>query len=206
MVPGAGRGQGGTGSSPTIAKFCSTDSGGALPRSLNAADRKDQRNLAASTLLAAPTRAREAAPIPARSASRPTCTGRLRGAAAAGRRRHFFLAELLLADFEVGRSGRSMMMRPPRWRWCRAPVEGREVPGHRQRSRNSAAPTVGALSLARSTLRIGKISGIWQRQPFWLPPRARARRRRFQRARPADRPAPAGCAALRLLADVDISF
>jgi hypothetical protein len=46
-----------------------------------------------------------------------------------------------------------------------APVEGREVPGHRQRSPNSAAPTVGALSLARSALRplrIGKISGIWQ--------------------------------------------
>jgi hypothetical protein len=42
---GAGRGQGGTGSSATIAKFCSTDSGGALSRSLSAAaaaDREDQ--------------------------------------------------------------------------------------------------------------------------------------------------------------------
>ena len=40
------------------------------------------------------SRAREAAPIPASSASRPTCltgSGRLGGAAAAGRRRHFFL-------------------------------------------------------------------------------------------------------------------
>ena len=57
---GAGRAQRATGSSTTIAKFCSTDSGGALPRSLSAAaaaDRKDQRNLAASPLLAAPTRA-----------------------------------------------------------------------------------------------------------------------------------------------------
>ena len=41
-----------------------------------------------------------------------------------------------------------------------------------------------ALSLARSTLRplrIGKISGIWQRQPFWLPPRARANNRETRR-------------------------
>src|ERR1700722_12470268 len=29
---------------------------------------------------------------------RPTCTGRLGGAAAAGRRRHFFLAEFMFAD------------------------------------------------------------------------------------------------------------
>ena len=57
-----------------------------------------------------------------------------------------------------------------------APVERSELPGHRQRSPNSAAPTVVALSLARSALRplrIGKISGIWQRHPFSLPPRAR---------------------------------
>ena len=67
-----------------------------------------------------------------------------------------------------------------------APVERSELPGHRQRSPNSAAPTVGALSRARSALRplrLGKISGIWPRQPSSLPSRARARRRRFQRAR-----------------------
>jgi hypothetical protein len=52
----------------------------------------------ALTAIAPLTRAREAAPIPARSASRPTCSGRLRGAAAAGRRRLFFLVELLFAD------------------------------------------------------------------------------------------------------------
>jgi hypothetical protein len=43
------------------AKFCSTDSGGALPRSLSApaaAARKDQRNLAALTIIAVVTRAR----------------------------------------------------------------------------------------------------------------------------------------------------
>src|SRR5271155_364036 len=58
---GAGGGQGGTGSSATIAKFCSTDSGGALPRSLSApaaAARKDQRNLAAYTMHSALMRAR----------------------------------------------------------------------------------------------------------------------------------------------------
>ena len=76
---GAGRAPPATGSSATIAKFCSTDSGGALPCSLSAAaaaDRKDQRNLAALTELSALTRAREAAPIPARSdADRPAPAG-----------------------------------------------------------------------------------------------------------------------------------
>jgi hypothetical protein len=59
---GAGRAQGGTGSMANAAKFCSTDSGGALPRSLSApaaAARKDQRNLAALTIIAVVTRARE---------------------------------------------------------------------------------------------------------------------------------------------------
>jgi hypothetical protein len=49
------------GSSTTIAKFCSTDNGGALPCSLSAAAvaaRKDQRNLAELTTFAALTRAR----------------------------------------------------------------------------------------------------------------------------------------------------
>ena len=58
---GAGRAQRGTGSSTTIAKFRSTDSGGACPRARSAAAaaaRKDQRNLAALTIFAVVTRAR----------------------------------------------------------------------------------------------------------------------------------------------------
>ena len=49
---------------------------------------KDQRNLAALIILSALTRAHEARADPASSDVRPTCTGRLGGAAAAGRRRH----------------------------------------------------------------------------------------------------------------------
>ena len=68
-----------TGSSTTIANFCSTDSGGALPRSLSAAAaaaRKDQRNLPALLIMAALSRAREASPIPARcEADRPAPAG-----------------------------------------------------------------------------------------------------------------------------------
>ena len=67
----------------------------------------------------------------------------------------------------------------------------------------------GALSRACSAprpLRLGKISGIWQRLPLSLPPRARARRAPIPARSDADRPAPAGGAALRLLADVDSSF
>ena len=49
---------------------------GALPRSLSAADQKDQRNLAALIILSAFTRTREAAPIPASSdADRPAPAG-----------------------------------------------------------------------------------------------------------------------------------
>ena len=94
------------GSSTTIAEFCSTDSGSALP------------------LFAAPTRAREAAPIPARSdADRP---GRRGGAAAAGRRRHFFLAELLFAASGADDGARAIGAAADvgfawsgRRRWCR---------------------------------------------------------------------------------------
>jgi hypothetical protein len=59
---GAGRPQRGTGSSTTIAKFCSTYVG-ALSFALSGLRRallNDQRNLAALTLFAALTRAREA--------------------------------------------------------------------------------------------------------------------------------------------------
>ena len=121
------------------------------------------------------TRAREAAPIPARSASRPTCltcSGRLGGAAAAGRRRQFFLAELLLADSGADDGARSIGADADRLRlvgaaaMVPAPIERREVPGHRQQIGKSAALTVGALALALSALRplrLRKISKIWQR-------------------------------------------
>ena len=73
---------------------------------------------------------------------------------------------------------------------------------------NSAAPTVVALSLARSALRS---CGSERSAEFGSVNRLRCR---HARARPApiparseaDRPAPAGWAALRLLTDVDISF
>ena len=62
--------------------------------------------------------------------------------------------------------------------------------------------------MERSSTTIAKFCSTdsWQRLPFSLPPRARARRRRIPARSDADRPAPAGSAALRLLADVDISF
>ena len=186
-------------------KFRSTDSGGALARSLSAAAgaaRKDQRNLAAFTIRAALTRARETAPIPARSdADRPAPAGSA--------------ALRLLADVDISFSRNCC------WQLRRRTLElGRPAPmltsaspgrgggdgagaGRAQRATgssttiaNSAAPTVVALSLARSALRpvrLGKISGIWQRLPFALPSCARARRRRFQRAlTPTDLHRPAG--------------
>ena len=68
---------------------------------------------------------------------------------------------------ELGRSAPMLMSASPgRAAMVPAPVERSQLPGHRQRSPNSAVPTVGALSLARSALRpprIGKISGIWPR-------------------------------------------
>jgi hypothetical protein len=60
----------------TNAKFCSIDV--VCPPSLaQSFARKDQRNLAALTLLAALTRAREAAADTNALCGRPTCTGRL---------------------------------------------------------------------------------------------------------------------------------
>ena len=99
---------------------------------------------------------------------------------------------------ELGRSGRPMMT------WLRrvgaaamvpAPVERSELPGHRQRSPNSAALTVGrSPSLAQRCGRCGRKD---QRNlaalTMFLPSRARARRRRFQRAlTPTDLHRPAG--------------
>ena len=82
----------------TDRKICSTDSGGACSRSRSAAATaalNDHQKLAAYTMIAALTHAREAPPIPAscatelRRADRPARAG----AAAVGRRRHFFLAD-----------------------------------------------------------------------------------------------------------------
>ena len=147
----------------------------------------------ASTNRAVVTRAREAAPIPATSASRPTCltcSGRLGGAAAAGRRRQFFLAELLLADSAADDGARAIGADADRLRlvgaaaMVPAPIERSQLPGHRQQIGKSAALTVAALALALSALRplrLRKISGIWQRQPIVLWSRARANNRGTRR-------------------------
>ena len=136
--------------SPSLAQRC------------GAAARKDQRNLAALIIMSAVTRAREAAPIPATSASRPTCltcSGRLGGAAAAGRRRQFFLAELLLADrrrtMALGRSAPMLTSASPGRGGGDGAGAGRaqRATGSSPTIANSAAPTVVALSLARSALR-----------------------------------------------------
>jgi hypothetical protein len=193
----------------------------------------------ALTKRAVVTRVREAAPIPARSASRPTCltcSGRLGGAAAAGRRRQFFLvfhralpdlqrmklkpdqafghrevfcfflvfhralpdlqrmklkpdqaighrevfcfflAELLLADSGADDGARAIGADADRLRlvgaaaMVPAPIERREVRGHRQQIGKSAALTVGALALALSALRplrLRKISGSCSFCSFW---------------------------------------
>ena len=68
-----------------------------------------------------------------------------------------------------------------------APVERSELPGHRQRSQ---------IPQHRQWCSVNRLRCR----------HARARRRRFQRALTPTDPAPAGWAALRLLADVDISF
>ena len=71
-----------------------------------------------------------------------------------------------------------------------APIERSELPGHRQQIRKSAALSVDSVSVNTSRC-----------------PHARARGTApIPTSSDADRPAPAGWAALRLLADVDISF
>ena len=122
---GAGRAQRGTGSSTTIGKSAAPTVGALSLRSRSAAAAaalNDHRNLAALIIFAALTRAREARADSSELRRRPTCTGRLGGAAAAGRRRHFFLAELLFADsgatMELGRSAPMLTSASP-GRWCR---------------------------------------------------------------------------------------
>ena len=127
--------------------------------------------MVALIMLAALTRARETAPIPARSeADRPAPAG--------------FAALRLLADVDISFS-RNCCWQIRRWTLelgRPAPMltsaspgrgggdgtgAGRAQPatGSSATIANSAAPTVVALSLARSALRplrLGKISGIWQ--------------------------------------------
>ena len=139
----------------TDRKICSTDSGGACSRSRSAAATaalNDHQKLAAYTMIAALTHAREAPPIPAscatelRRADRPARAG----AAAVGRRRHFFLADCCsqirgddgarpigAIDDDVG--GRRRAAQP--------------ATGSSQQIGKSAALTVGALALARAALR-----------------------------------------------------
>ena len=185
-----------------------------LAQRCGAAARKDQRNLAALTRSAALTRAREAAPIPARSeADRPAPAGSA--------------ALRLLADvdisfsrnccwqlrgrtLELGRSAPMLMAASPgrAAAMVPAPVERSELPGHRQRSQ---IPQHRQWWRSRSLAqRCGAAARKDQRNLAALTRSAALTRAREAAPIPArseaDRPAPAGSAALRLLADVDISF
>jgi hypothetical protein len=100
---------------------------------------------------------------------RPTCTGRRCGCWPMST---FLFGGIVVRRFWGGRwsSGDRppmLMSASPGWAatMVPAPVERVELRGHRQRSPNSPAPTVVALSRALSALRpllLGKISGICQ--------------------------------------------
>jgi hypothetical protein len=94
------------------------------------------------TILVAHTRAREAGADSRELWGRPTCTGRLSGAAAAGRRRHFLLVELLVAESWRTIGADADVASPSRGGGDGA-GERIELRGRRQRSPNSAALTVG---------------------------------------------------------------
>ena len=86
-----------------------------------------------------------------------------------------------------------------------APVERSQLPGHRQQIGKSAALSVErspALAQRCGSERSAEFGSV---NPSRCP-HARARRRRIPVSSEADRPAPAGGAALRLVADVDSSF
>ena len=192
---GAGRAQPATGSSPTIANSAAPTVGAlSLARSA-LRPRGSERSAEFGSVNHAGcghARARDGADSRS-SASRPTCltcSGRLGGAAAAGRRRHFFLAELLLADSGADAGARAIgadadggFAGSGRRRWCRrrsSAASYRVIANDRKfRSTDSG----GALprSLSAAAARIGKISGIWQRQPCWLWSRARANNRETRR-------------------------
>ena len=188
--------------SPSLAQRC------------GAAARKDQRNLAALTTCAAVTRAREAAPIPARSdADRPAPAGSA--------------ALRLLADVDssfsrnccwqirrrtlaLGRPAPMLTSASPdrAAAMVPAPIERSQLPGHRQRSQiPQHRQWWRSPSLAQ---RCGAAARKDQRNLAALTTCAAVTRAREAAPIPArsdaDRPAPAGSAALRLLADVDSSF
>ena len=148
-------------------------------------------------MLAALTRARETAPIPARSdADRPAPAGSA--------------ALRLLADVDSSFS-RNWCWQLRRWTLALgrpAPVERSELPGHRQRSQiPQHRQWWRSPSLAQ---RCGAAARKDQRNLAALIMLAALTRARETAPIPArsdaDRPAPAGSAALRLLADVDSSF
>ena len=141
-----------------------------------------------------------------------TCSGRLGGAAAGGRRRQFLLAELLLADSGADAGARAIGADADRLRlvgaaaMVPAPIERSQLRGHRQQIGKSAALTVGRFPALSALRRCGSKD---QRNLAALPLAAVTRAREaapIPARSDADRPAPAGWAALRLLADVDSSF
>ena len=197
-------------------KFRSTDSSGALPRSLSAAEQRLGKisGIWQRQHCPLPSRAREAGADSSALGGRPTCTGRLGGAAAAGRPRHFFFAELLLAASGADDGARAIgadadvgFAWSGRRRWCRrrsSAASYRIIANDRKfRSTDSSGALPRSLSAAEQ--RLGKISGIGSVNTVRCP-HARARPAPIPARSEADRPAPAGSAALRLLADLDISF
>ena len=215
---GADRAQRATGSSTTDRKICSTVSGAlSLARSALPPLRR-QRNLAALTL----ARAREGRPIPASSdADTDLHRPALGGAAAAGRRRQFFLAEFVSsadsgATMELGRSGdRCMTSASP----GRGGGDG-DGAGRVQRGTGSSnkdrkiCSTVSGGACSRS--RSAAAAAAWKDQRnlaalTTFVALTRARRAPTRRARSADRPAQrqtrwATWAVLWLLAAVAPSF
>ena len=185
---GAGRAQPATGSSATIANSAAPTVVALSPRSLSAAaaaDRKDQRNLAALTELSLPSRARARRrrfqraltptdlhrPARRRCGCWPTSTVLL-------------LAELLLADSAADAGARAIGADADvGFAWSGpaamvpAPIERSQLPGHRQQIGNSAAPTVGrSPSLAQRCGRCGsERSAEFGRVNHFRCPHARAR-------------------------------
>ena len=130
-----------------------------LAQRCGAAARKDQRNLAALTRSAALTRAREAAPIPARSdADRPAPAGsaalRLLADVDISFSRNWCW-QLRRWTLELGRSALMLTAASPGRGGGDGAGAGRaqRATGSSATIANSAAPTVVALSLARSALR-----------------------------------------------------
>ena len=190
---------------------------GALPRSLSAAAaaaRKDQRNLAAFTALAALTRAREwpgrfqraltptdlHRPARRRCGWWPTSTVLFSGICCWQiRRRTLELGIGADADVGFAWSGR---------RWCRRRSSAASYRVIANRSENLQHRQWGALprSLSAAAAAARKDQRNLAAFTALAALRARAKGRPIPTSSDADRPAPAGSAALRLVADVDSSF